>query len=406
MNELHQDKPVAEDAIYDVVVVGAGIHGAGSAQAAAARGWRVLVLEKGEVASGTSSKSSKLIHGGLRYLETFQLRLVYESLRERHLLLRNAPDLVQLRPFHIPVYRSGSRRPLWIRLGLMLYALLGGLGRNTRFRTIPQRQWTHLDGLNTEGLVHVFQYRDAQTDDAALTRAVLASAQSMGAEVRCNTEVVGVVRQRDHFQVAVEAGGEPIRCRALVNAAGPWVNRLAVRIDPQPPKIAVDLVQGVHIVLDFEAPDACYYLESQDDGRAVFALPWQGKVMVGTTEKHCGDAPERCQPSDEEITYLLRVFNHYFPGREATTQDIVATTAGLRVLPQATPDAPVFSKLPRDTLFVLEGKSPVYLAIYGGKLTCYRSTAEKAVRKLVPFMPRRKTRESTRKLMLKPTSTN
>ncbi len=382
---------------YDVIVVGAGIHGAGIAQAASARGWSVLVIDKGEVAGGTSSKSSKLIHGGLRYLETFQLKLVYECLRERRLLLRNAPDLVQLKPFYIPVYGHSRRSALWIRLGLSLYAMLGGLGRYARFASLPRREWARLDGLKTENLRRVFRYYDGQTDDAALTRAVLNSATTLGAQVRCNRQVEKITRDGEFYHVELVDGNVKVRCRALVNAAGPWVNQVAARVEPEVPSLPMDLVQGTHILLNFKAPAACYYLESPDDGRAVFALPWRGRILVGTTETQCHGLPESCQPLQEEVDYLLRVFNRYFPAFQATEANILETMAGLRVLPKAESAA---HRRPRETQFVLVDDEPAYLAVYGGKLTSYRATAEKVVEKLARNLPRKERCARTEKLML------
>lgn len=387
---------------YDLVIIGAGINGAGIAQAASARGWSVLVIDKGEVAGGTSSKSSKLIHGGLRYLETLQLKLVYECLRERRLLLRNAPDLVKLKPFYIPVYRHSRRSPLWIRLGLCLYAALGGFGRNTRFAKVPPQQWQKLNGLNTEDLTHVFRYYDAQTDDAALTKAVLTSAQTLGAQVITNRRVTHVLGDQEFYHVLLHGERQGIRCRALVNAAGPWVNHVAACIEPAVPALPVDLVQGAHIVLDFPAPDGCFYLESEDDGRAVFVLPWKNKVMVGTTETVCGDTPEQCRPQQAEIDYLLRVYNDYFPNaeRDASADDIVAITAGLRVLPKAESPSLVVNKLPRETQLLSSGKHPMYLAVYGGKLTSYRATAEKVAKMLADGLPKKESCAKTEELML------
>jgi glycerol-3-phosphate dehydrogenase len=176
---------------YDIVIIGGGIHGVGVAQAAAAAGYSALVLEQTGLASGTSSKSSKLIHGGLRNLESGQWRLVRESLREREVLLRVAPELVRLVPFYIPVYRH-TRRPAWqIGTGLSLYALLGGLHENNRFSDMARSGWAQLDGLDTRDLQHVFRYYDAQTDDAALTRAVMHSAESLGAQLHCPASFTG-----------------------------------------------------------------------------------------------------------------------------------------------------------------------------------------------------------------------
>src|ERR1700736_645983 len=160
---------------YDVIVVGGGIHGAGVLQAAAAAGYSGLLIEKRALASGTSSRSSKLIHGGLRYLESGQFTLVRESLRERAIHLRIAGDLVELKPFFIPVYRDTRRRPWQLKLGLWVCALLGGFDASTRFGAVPKREWSSLDGLETQGLEAVIRYHDAQTDDASLARAVVQS---------------------------------------------------------------------------------------------------------------------------------------------------------------------------------------------------------------------------------------
>src|SRR5690348_12268607 len=166
---------------FDVIVVGAGIHGVGVAQAAAAAGQKVLLLEQHIPAFGTSSRSSKLIHGGLRYLESGQFHLVRESLLERALMLKNAPELVRLRAFHIPLYRETRRKPWQIMLGLSMYAVLGGFKRGCRFGLLSKKDWSQLDGLKTDNLRAVFRYYDGQTDDALLTRSVLQSAMRLGA---------------------------------------------------------------------------------------------------------------------------------------------------------------------------------------------------------------------------------
>src|ERR1700690_3631466 len=168
---------------FDVLVVGGGIHGAGVLQAAVAAGPRALLIEQHGIASGTSSRSSKLIHGGLRYLESGQFALVRESLRERAIHLRIAPSLVELKPFYIPVYKDTRRRPWQLKIGLFVYALLGGFDASTGFGTVPRVQWAELDGLDTQNLDAVIRYQDAQTDDASLTRAVVQSACMLGGEL-------------------------------------------------------------------------------------------------------------------------------------------------------------------------------------------------------------------------------
>jgi len=271
---------------YNVVVVGGGIHGAGVAQAAACAGYSVLLIEKTRIAAGTSSRSSKLIHGGLRYLESHGYSLVRESLRERAILLRIAPDLVHLQPFSIPVYADTSRRPFTLRAGLLLYALLGGLDRASRFRKLPQREWEHLDGLETRGLQGVFRYHDAQTDDVALTRAVMQSASELGAELVCPAEFRSARLTPQGCEVVYRSADREQHCRAtvLVNAGGPWVSSIAERFSPQPPRVASDMVQGAHLVMQEGLSQGCYYLEAPQDRRAVFLLPWGRHSLLGTTE--------------------------------------------------------------------------------------------------------------------------
>ncbi len=167
---------------YDVVIIGGGIHGVGVAQASSVRGYKTLLIEQyDQLAQGTSSRSSKLIHGGLRYLEQFEFSLVRECLLERSYLLNNAPDLVKLKPVYIPVYKNSKRPPWMIRAGLSMYALLGNLSSDARFKQIPKHQWTQLHHLNTENLLAVFQYYEAQTDDRLLTQSVMHPAQEHGA---------------------------------------------------------------------------------------------------------------------------------------------------------------------------------------------------------------------------------
>lgn len=373
----------------DVLVIGAGIHGAGVAQAAAARGHRVVVLEQTAPASGTSSRSSKLIHGGLRYLESAQFALVRECLHERRVLLRIAPELVRLRPFHIPVYRNTRRRPWQIGLGLGLYAALDGFAADNRFSLLARRDWAQLDGLDTRGLQAVFRYYDAQTDDAALTRAVLHSAQQLGAQLYLPARVVRVERHAQGAQVFYRCGNEQRECaaRVVVNAAGPWVNTVLQTILPAPAVVPVELVQGTHIVLPGALAHGLYYLEAPADARAVFAMPWQDAVLVGTTETPYHGAPEAVTPLPTELDYLLATCAHYFPAyRGLSRADIRSAYAGLRVLP-AQPGA-AFTR-PRETLLITDDPHrPTLLTIYGGKLTAYRATAQKVMQGLAAALPK------------------
>jgi glycerol-3-phosphate dehydrogenase len=386
---------------YDVVVIGAGIHGAGVAQAMAAAGYSTLVLEQQAVAWATSSRSSKLIHGGLRYLESAQFGLVRESLRERAILLAIAPELVRLVPFHIPVYRDTTRRPWQLRIGLSLYAALGGFAFATRFTTVARERWDELDGLTTEGLQAVFRYHDAQTDDARLTTAVLRSAQDLGAELACPARFVGAQREKPGWSVRFSAGPQERECRAhaIVNTAGPWVNEVLKRVTPTPPPLAIDLVQGAHLLIEGGLQQGIYYVEAPRDRRAVFVMPWPGGVLVGTTETHFHGDPAAVEPLPQEIEYLSATLRHYFP-----TMAVKETGryAGLRVLPRLPGRA--FHR-PRDTYIVADDtRSPRLLSVCGGKLTGYRATAAKVVKRLESILPSRPARADTATLRLPVTS--
>jgi len=384
---------------YDVVVIGAGIHGAGVAQAAACRGHSVLVLEKTGLAAGTSSRSSKLIHGGLRYLEGHDYSLVRESLQERAILLRIAPDLVRLQPFSIPVYADTSRRPLTLRGGLLLYALLGGLNRASRFRTLPRREWNRLDGLETQGLQCVFQYHDAQTNDVELTHAVMQSASELGAGLICPAEFLGAGIGPQGCEIVYRSGDRDQHCTAtaIVNATGPWVGSVAERFSPEPPRVAAALVQGSHLVMQDGLSQGCYYLEAPQDKRAVFLLPWGRHSLLGTTERVYSGDPEAVKVLPEEEDYLLAVLQHYFPHN---SQQVISRFAGLRVLP--TSPGTAFGSSRETRLIVDNERQPRLVSIYGGKLTGYRATAQKAMRKLEHILPRRRVVADTAKLRLRP----
>ncbi|NND98923.1 MAG: FAD-dependent oxidoreductase [Pirellulaceae bacterium] len=382
---------------YDVLVIGGGIHGVGVAQAAAADGYSVAVIEKSRIAEGTSSRSSKLIHGGLRYLESFELSLVWESLRERELLLRLAPGLVQRQQFFIPVYDRTSRKPWMMKLGLLLYTILAGGKRDTRFRTVPKSEWDSLDGLDQTGLKKVFQYVDGQTDDAALSRAVMQSAQDHGADLFYPAQFQHAKVGDDGVDVTIEFNGDKVTTKAqtVVNAGGPWANEILSHITPPIQPVAVDNVQGTHIECPGEITKGCYYVEAEDK-RVVFVMPWQGHTMIGTTEaKYAGD-PDKVTPLAEEVTYLKKLFERHFPGRDST---VINQWAGLRVLPAATGAA---FKRSRETQLPIDNASrPRILSIYGGKLTGYRATGEKVMKILKRTLPEKQPVASTRELPLR-----
>ena len=383
---------------YDVVVVGGGIHGVGVAQAAACDGYSVLLLEQHSLASGSSSRSSKLIHGGLRYLEGYDFGLVRESLLERAILLRIAPALVRLQPFHIPVYPDTSRRPLTLRAGLSLYALLGGLNRDSRFRKLARNEWDALDGLDTRKLQVVYQYFDAQTHDAELTRAVMQSAIELGATLSCPSEFLSATIEQQGCEILYRENAHEKSCRAhvVVNAGGPWVDTIAERISPTPARIAVDLVQGTHLILEGSLEKGCYYMEAPQDQRAVFLLPWGKQTLLGTTENLYSGDPENVTPLQQEVDYLLEVMQHYFPHRP---QQVAKMFAGLRVLPAA--DSAAFKRTRETKLPVDNRTHPRVVSIVGGKLTGYRAAAQKVMHLLQDTLPVRKSRADTSTLVLK-----
>jgi glycerol-3-phosphate dehydrogenase len=389
--------------LFDVVIIGAGVHGAGVALAAAAAGQKTLLLEKSAPAHGTSSRSSKLIHGGLRYLETAQFRLVRESLTERALMLRNAPELVRLQPFYLPVYRRTRRRPWQLRMGLALYATLGGFRPGAAFGSIPRSQWADLDGLELHDLQAVLRYWDGQTDDAALTRAVVHAARQLGCELQVPATFDAAELEGDTVAVHYSQGSaqHSVQTRVLVNAAGPWAGEVLKRVRPAQPHRAVELVQGTHIVLPGETKQGIYYVEAPEDGRAVFVMPWYGSTLVGTTEVPYGGSPEDVRPSSSEVTYLLAIARHYFPRYRASTgNDVLQSFAGLRVLPRANTQA--FNRS-RETMFDVDrADKPRVLSIYGGKLTGWRATAEQVMARLAPSLPVRERRADTREIRLVP----
>ena len=369
---------------FDLVVVGGGIQGAGVLQAAAAAGWRAALIEERALASGTSCRSSKLIHGGLRYLESRQFGLVRESLAERRTLLSIAPDLVRLVPFHIPIYRSTRRRPWQIRVGLSLYALLGDLEPAARFEELPRRAWEGLDGLQTAGLQAVFRYQDGQTDDAGLVRAVARSGEQLGGRIACPARFVRARRVDSGFEIELAAEGKSLawRASALVNAAGPWINLVRERIDPPPPGLEIDLVGGTHLEIESRLERGIYYTEAPRDGRAVFCMPWKERLLVGTTETNYRGDPRVVRPLAEEVGYLQETLAAYFP---QATGKLLDSWAGLRVLPHG--EGAAFHRRRETTLCCDDEVRPRAIAIYGGKLTGYRATAAKVVALLARTLP-------------------
>ena len=333
-------------------------------------------------------------------MENFDLSLVAECLRERHYLLQNAPNLVKLRPVYIPVYTHSKRSPWMIRLGLSLYALLGELKKEARFSKIKDLNHPDLAELNKTDLQAVFRYYEAQTDDSALTVAVMRSAQDMNAELCLNSTVQKIELTQNGSEIFFQQKTKDYKFNAkvVINAAGPWATNILKNIHPTQEKVNVDLVQGTHIILPLDMGEKIYYIESPIDGRPVFVMPWYGDTMIGTTELLFERDPAETKPTNEEIEYLLATFYEYFPAIKDRDLQVAETFAGLRVLPKSSEKA---NKRSRETIFICDREDkPRVISIFGGKLTAYRATAEIVVNKIKRSLPLRTPIADTKKLNL------
>jgi D-erythritol 1-phosphate dehydrogenase len=369
---------------YDLLVVGGGVNGAGIARDAAGRGLSVLLVEKGDLASATSSWSSKLIHGGLRYLELYEFRLVAEALAEREILLNVAAHLVWPARFVMP--HVPELRPRWmIRAGLFLYDHLA------RRASLPGSKAVRLDeppydsGLQPQ-LKHGFAYSDCRVDDARLVVANAMDARERGVRVLTRTECLSAVRANGRWTAHL-SNGEQASATAVVNAAGPWVKSVLNTRLSQPSRDAVRLVKGSHIVLPKLYSGEHAFILQNDDRRVVFMIPYgELHTLVGTTDVPVQDETARPEATAAEIAYLCRAVNRYL-ARPARPEDVVWKYSGVRPLyDDGTADP---SAVTRDyTLRVDDeaGRAPV-LSVFGGKITTYRRLAEQAMEKLAHYFP-------------------
>ena len=385
-------RDASSDALHDLIVVGGGVNGAGVARDAAGRGLKVLLVEKDDLASATSSWSSKLIHGGLRYLELYEFRLVSEALAEREILLATARHIVWPSRFVMP--HVPELRPRWmIRTGLFLYDNLGAFAKaKSASRTpLPGSESVRLDeapyasGLKGN-LKHGFAYSDCRVDDARLVVLNAMAARDAGATVLTRTECVAGRREAGEWRLRLRGadGEREVRGRAVVNAAGPWVKRVLNERMGQPSKEAVRLVKGSHIVLPrlYEGEHA--FILQNDDRRVVFMIPYEESfTLVGTTDVPV-DEEAHPQATDAEVEYLCRAVNRYL-AKSVTPADVAWRYSGVRPLYDDGPSDP--SAVTRDyTLRVYDeaGRAPL-LSIYGGKITTYRRLAEHVMDRLAPY---------------------
>ena len=375
--------------IFDIFIIGGGINGAGIARDAVGRGFKVFLAEKGKVGSATSSWSSKLIHGGLRYLENYEFKLVRESLKEREVIINIAPSITRPIPFIIP-HTKKLRSKLLIRLGLFLYDNLGGktkIPKSSKIN-ITKKYSKILQSQFSEG----FQYYDVQVDDKKLVEMNINDAKKMGASILENTKVLSAERKEGTWMITLENGGI-IKAKILVNAAGPWINETINNVLKINAKKSIRLVRGSHIIIKKLYEDEVAFTLQNNDNRIVFVIPYKSEYsLIGTTEVDV-KTPDNPKISDEEKIYLINTINNHFV-KQITQVDIVDTYSGIRPLIEDFKEA---SKVTRDYIFDLNcenNKAPL-LNIYGGKLTTYRKLSEKVMEELSPYLTNKNTKNWT-----------
>ena len=376
----------------DLVVIGGGVNGAGIARDAAGRGMSVVLCEKDDLAQGTSSRSGKLIHGGLRYLEYYEFRLVREALIEREVVLNAAPHIVWPMRFVLP--HSPDQRPRWlIRLGLFLYDHLGGRAKLPPTRSLDLKKDPEGAPI-VDAFAKGFEYSDCWVNDSRLVLLNAIDAAERGAVVLTRTAATQARREgslwRVEFTDSANAEKRSIKARAIANAAGPWIEKVLSQVAGVNSARKVRLVKGSHLIFKkwWQGPQA--YLLQNDDKRVIFVNPYEDdKALVGTTDIPVEGRPEDVEVEEKERTYLLRVLNRYFKHQQ-TQADIVGEFSGVRPL-YDDDSAKNASAVTRDYVFDVDPPEPSeerapLLSIFGGKITTYRKLAEHALDKLQPYL--------------------
>lgn len=364
----------------DVIILGAGINGCGIARELALRGKTVTVIDKSTIGSGTSSKSSRLIHGGLRYLENLQFKLVHEALMDRQELLRIYPNLVNMRSFYIPIYKPSSR-PVWmIWFGLKFYDLLSGKNKQHHSRVLPRKQFdVHAASFKQDGLKAVFHYYDAKTNDLQLTQRVAQDAIESGASFYENTYTSAITNNNDCFTVRTSQGdfAAPI----LINATGPWIDEVISKFS-FPAKFSIKKISGIHIILDGLLTQDLMFMQTKQK-RIFFVIPEpeNNQTLIGTTEREETDSIDNIEVREEDIVYLIKNINNYLkPGFQILRQNVKDAFIGVRALVAEAENPTNLSReyeLDKHTF-----GNTTLLHIFGGKLTTYLSLARK-VQKLL-----------------------
>jgi len=372
---------------FDIFVIGGGINGCGVARDAAGRGYKVCLAEMNDLASGTSSGATKLIHGGLRYLEHYEFRLVREALFERERLWSIAPHIIWPLRFVLPIH-SGLR-PAWLlRLGLFIYDHLGGRKLLPPARTLDMSSDEVARPLKPL-YTRAFEYSDAWVNDARLVVLNARDAVDRGAEIMVRSKVISARHKKDHWEVGVETfSGEvlTIQARALINAAGPWVDHILADVVGEDDGKRVRLVQGSHIVVrKLFDHDRCYIFQNAD-GRIIFAIPYEEDfTLIGTTDHDYDGDPGEVKASEEEISYLCNAASEYFAD-PVTPDDVVWSYSAVR--PLMGDDSSKAQEATRDYVLTLlhEKEGAPLLNVHGGKLTTYRKLAEAVLDKISPII--------------------
>ena len=395
----HQDRETAiaagQDTTYDIVVVGGGITGAGAAFEAANRGLKTALVEKEDWGAGTSSKSSKLIHGGLRYLEQMEFALVMESTAERALLMKHASHLARPLRFVYPVYKSHKHRPWFIRLGMWLYDMLS-LFRNYRAHQqwSPARIQKEEPNLKQDELLAAMAYYDCMTDDARLTLENAIAAHRAGATVLSRVEFKTHEENNGVYHLTCEDRWTSktfvLRTRSVLVAAGPWTNAVLGQAMPKR-KSPVRPTKGVHLVVpQSKLPvNSAIVLSAVRDGRVTFIIPWEESTVIGTTDTDFTGDVDSLHPTADDVQYLLETANAYFPDVKLNTSDVLSTWTGLRPLVADDSDNPYNTS--REHEIFSEGG---IFAVAGGKLTTYRKMAEECVDSLARYLGEKGKRET------------
>lgn len=387
---MKTDVTTVSDPVYDICIIGGGINGVGIARDASGRGLSVLLVEKDDLGQGTSSRSGKLVHGGLRYLEYYEFRLVREALIEREVLLESAPHIIWPMRFVLP--HSAEDRPAWlVRLGLFLYDHLGGRKRLPGTRTLNLHTCPEGEAIKPQ-YKKAFEYSDCWVDDARLVILNAIDAAKRGATIKSRTMFKHAVRRDDLWSIELQENQADspshVKARCLVNAAGPWVNAVIDDVDSVESKRRVRLVKGSHIVVSKFWQGQQAYLIQNTDKRVIFINPYEnGRALIGTTDIPYDGDPGLVQIDDSEISYLLAAVNRYF-NVDLSRNDILQSFSGVRPLYDDESDNP--SAVTRDYLFDVD-KGPQgapLLSVFGGKITTFRKLAEHALDKLVDTFPR------------------